>query len=144
MQAECNGLQKECGVLRSDKQDIVNKHQKEKSSLQTECASLRAEKEELLKSHQKEKSNLQSECAALHSDKEAVLQMQKQLEKDLARSVHRAYSIQRDLSLAPASTFVLPLSGLLSLCPGLFFYTAQHTPLSCDPSPIELGVLYIW
>lgn len=88
MQVECNGLQKECSVLRSEKQDIVNKQQKEKSSLQSECASLRAENEELLKTHQKEKSNLQSECAALRTEKEAELQKRQQLEKDLARSVY--------------------------------------------------------
>lgn len=90
MQVECNGLQKECSVLRSEKQDIVNKQQKERSGLQSECASLRAEREELLKAHQKDKGGLQSDCAALRSEKEAVLQKQKQLEKDLARSVHWA------------------------------------------------------
>lgn len=88
MQAECNSLQKECSVLRSEKQDIASKHQKERSSLQTECVSLRAEKEELLRTHQKEQGNMQSECAAVHSEKEVLLQKQKQLEKDLARSVH--------------------------------------------------------
>lgn len=87
MQAECNGLQKECSVLRSERQEIVNKHQKEKSSLQSECASLRAEKEELTKTHLKEKGNLQSDCAAQRSEKEAVLQKQQQLEKELAGSV---------------------------------------------------------
>lgn len=88
MQVECNGLQKECSVLRSEKQDIVGKHQKERSSLQSECASIRVEKEELVKTQQKEKANLQSECAALRSENEALLQKQKQLEKDLARSEH--------------------------------------------------------
>lgn len=87
MQVECNGLQKECSVLRSEKQDMMSKHQKERSSLQSEYASLRAEKEELLKTHQKEKGNLQSESAALRSEKEALLQKQQQLEKDLARLV---------------------------------------------------------
>lgn len=76
MQVECNGLQKECSVLRSDKQDMVNKHQKEIISLQSECASLRAEKEDLLKTHQK-----------VCSEKEGMLQKQQQLEKDLVRSV---------------------------------------------------------
>lgn len=107
MQVECNGLHKECSVLRSEKQDIVNKHQKEKSSLQSECASLRAENEELLKTHQKDKSNLQSECAALRTEKEAALQKQQQLEKDLARSVHWSTLLG---ALTP--TFVLPLSHL--------------------------------
>lgn len=88
MQMECNNLQKECTVLRSEKQDIVGKHQKERSSLQSECASLRVEKEDLLKTQQKEKANLQSECAALRSENEALLQKQKQLEKDLSRSEH--------------------------------------------------------
>lgn len=87
MQVECNGLQKECSVLRSEKQDMMTKQQKERSSLQSEYASLRAEKEELLKTHQKEKGNLQSESAALRSEKEALLQKQQQLEKDLARLV---------------------------------------------------------
>lgn len=87
MQVECNGLLKECSALRSEKQDMVNKHQKEKSSLQSECASLRAEKEELLKTHQGEKASLQNECANLRSEKEAVLLKQQQMEKDLARSV---------------------------------------------------------
>lgn len=86
MQVECNNLQKECSVLRSEKQDVVGKHQKERSSLQSECASLRVEKEELLKTQQREKASLQSECAALRSDNEALLQKQKQLEKDLTRS----------------------------------------------------------
>lgn len=107
MQVECNGLHKECSVLRSEKQDIVNKHQKEKSSLQSECASFRAENEELLKAHQKDKSNLQSECAALRTEKEAALQKQQQLEKDLARSVHWSTLLG---ALTP--TFVLPLSHL--------------------------------
>lgn len=87
IQMECNGLQKECSVLRSEKQDMVNNHQKEKISLQSECSSLRAEKEELLKSHQKEKANLQSECAALRAEKEEALQKQQQLQRDLVRSV---------------------------------------------------------
>lgn len=87
MQVECNGLLKECSALRSEKQDMVNKHQKEKSSLQSECASLTAEKEELLKTHQREKASLQNECASLRSEKEAVLLKQQQMEKDLARSV---------------------------------------------------------
>lgn len=108
MQVECNGLQKECSVLRSEKQDIVNKHQKERSSIHSECASLRAEMEELLKTHQKEKGNLQSECGALRSEKEAVLQRQQQLEKDLARSVS---SITTNSAVPPP--FVLPLSHLL-------------------------------
>lgn len=86
MQVECNGLQKECSVLRSEKQDIVGKHQKERSSLQSECASLRVEKEDLVKAQQKEKANLESECAALRSEKEALLEKQKQLEKELTRS----------------------------------------------------------
>lgn len=89
MQAECNGLQKECSVLRSEKQDMVGKHQKDRSSLQGECASLRVEKEELVKTQQKEKAKLQSECAALRSENEALLQKQQQLEKDLTRSEHR-------------------------------------------------------
>lgn len=87
MQVECNGFLKECSALRSEKQDMVNKHQKEKSSLQSECASLRAEKEELLKTHQREKASLQNECANLRSEKEAVLLKQQQMEQDLARSV---------------------------------------------------------
>lgn len=73
-------------MLRSEKQDIVGKHQKERSSLQSECASLRVEKEGLLETQQREKANLQSECAALRSENEALLQKQKQLEKDLSRS----------------------------------------------------------
>ena len=112
MQVECNGLQKECSVLRSEKQDMVNKHQKEKISLQNECASLRAEKEELSKCSLKEKTNLQSDCAVLHSEKEAVLHKQQQLEKDLARSVS---SITTN-SAAP-STFV---SHLLNFAPLLY------------------------
>lgn len=132
MQVECNGLQKECSVLRSEKQDIVNKHQKEKSSLQTECASLRAEKEELLKTHQKEKGSLQSDCAALRSEKEAALQKQKQLEKDLARSVHCA-----TLSRAQPHPHlcVLPLFHLLDSAPTCFAtQCATHLAL-CKPSP---------
>lgn len=119
MQVECNGLQKECSVLRSEKQDVANTHQKERSSLQTECASLRAEKEELLKTHQKEKGNLQTECAALRSEKEALLQKQKQLEKDLARSVHQ-------VTLSRAQLHPPPLCSLwlVWLC-----YTVYHTPL---------------
>lgn len=86
MQVECNDLQKECAVLRSEKQDMVGKQQKERSSLQSECASLRVEKEDLLKTQQREKANLQSECAALRSENEALLQKQEQLEKELSRS----------------------------------------------------------
>lgn len=88
MQVECSDLQEECAVLRSEKQDVVGKHQKERSSLQSECASLRVEKEDLLKTKQKEKANLQSECAAVRSENEALLQQHKQLEKDLSRSEH--------------------------------------------------------
>ncbi len=127
MQLECNGLQKECSVLRSEKQDVVNKHQKERSSLQTECASLRAEKEELLKTHQKEKGNLQSDSAALRSEKEAVLQKQKQLEKDLARSVHRATCITQS-SVSPPP-FVLPLSHSLLSLQHVWRHTIPHTSL---------------
>lgn len=87
MQVEYNGLLKECSGLRSEKQDMVNKHQNEKSGLQSECASLRAEKEELLKTVQREKAGLQGECTNLRSEKEAALLKQQQLEKDLARSV---------------------------------------------------------
>lgn len=87
MQVECNGLLKECSALRSEKQDVVNKHQKEKSGLQSECASLRAEKEDLLKTQQRERAGLQDECTKLRSEKEAALLKQQQLEKDLARSV---------------------------------------------------------
>lgn len=87
MQVECNGLLKECSALRSEKQDVVNKHQKEKSGLQSECASLRAEKEDLLKTQQREKAGLQDECTKLRSEKEAALLKQQQFEKDLARSV---------------------------------------------------------
>lgn len=87
MQVECNGLLKECSALRSEKQDVANKHQKEKSGLQSECASLRAEKEDLLKTQQREKAGLQDECTNLRSGKEAALLKQQQLEKDLARSV---------------------------------------------------------
>ncbi|KAM8830052.1 sarcolemma associated protein b isoform 3-T5 [Synchiropus picturatus] len=86
MQAECNGLQKECSSLRSEKQDMVTKHQKENSGLQRECASLRAEKEELLKAHEKEKASLQKECAALRTEKEAAVEKQLQLERDLVSS----------------------------------------------------------
>uniref|UniRef100_UPI003AADAD9A sarcolemma associated protein b isoform X3 n=1 Tax=Centroberyx gerrardi TaxID=166262 RepID=UPI003AADAD9A len=67
MQKECNGLQKECSALRSEKQDIANKHQKEKSSLQ-------------------KRGNLQNEAAAVRSEKEAMLKKQQQLEKDFASS----------------------------------------------------------
>lgn len=88
MQAECNGLQKECSVLRTEKQDLVGKHQKERSTLQSECASLRAEREDLVKTQQKQKASLQSEYAALRTENEALLQKQKQLEKDLTRSEH--------------------------------------------------------
>lgn len=87
MQVECNGLLKECSALRSEKQDVANKHQKEKSGLQNECASLRAEKEDLLKTQQREKAGLQDECTNLRSEKEAALLKQQQLEKDIARSV---------------------------------------------------------
>lgn len=87
MQGECNGLLKECSALRSEKQDMVNKHQKEKSGLQSECASLRAEKEDLLKTQHREKASLQDECTKLRSEKEAAQLKQQQLEKDLARSV---------------------------------------------------------
>lgn len=131
MQVECNGLQKECSVLRSEKQDVANKHQKERSSLQTECASLRAEKEELLKTHQKEKGNLQTECAALRSEKEALLQKQKQLEKDLARSVHQVTLSRAQLHphlCAPSDSFDSATQ-----------YTT-HLSLS-DPSPIEPSVI---
>lgn len=120
MQGECNGLQKECSVLRSEKQDMVTKHQKERSSLQSEYASLRAEKEELLKTHQKEKGNLQSEAAALRSEKEALLQKQQQLEKDLARLV----SILHPKSL---HTFSHLLNSALT---HLLCYT-QHFTLFC-------------
>lgn len=131
MQVECNGLQKECSVLRSEKQETVNKHQRERSSLQTECESLRAEKEELLKNYQKEKGNLQSECAALRSEKEAVLQNQKQLEKDLTRSVHWA-------TLSRAPTFTLPVSLFAWLCSNMFCTTHLSR---CHLSPIELSVV---
>lgn len=125
MQVECNSLQKECSVLRSEKQDTVNKHQKERGSLQSECASLRAEKEELLKTHQKEKGNLQSDCAALRSEKEAVLQKQKQLEKDLARSVHWA-----TLSRAQLHPHLCAASlSFAWLCSNMFCYRVYHTPL---------------
>lgn len=87
LQVECNGLQKECSVLRADKQEIVNKHQKEKSGLQSECGALRAEKDEILKSHQNERATLHSECVALRSEKEALLHKQQQLEKEVIRSV---------------------------------------------------------
>ena len=80
-------LQRECSALRSEKQELLNKSQKERGSLQSECASLRAEKEELLRVHQKEKGSLQSECAGLRSEREAILKKQQQLEKDLVRSV---------------------------------------------------------
>lgn len=105
---ECNSLQKECSVLRSEKQDMVNKHQKEKISLQSECASLRAEKEELLKSHQKEKANLQSECAALCSEKEEAVQKQQQLQRDLVRSVQ--WLTLPIAQRCPSSLLLFPLS----------------------------------
>lgn len=132
MQVECNGLQKECSVLRSEKQDVVNKHQKEKSSLQAECASLRTEKEELLKTHQKEKGSLQSDCAALRSEKEAALQKQKQLEKDLARSVHCA-----TLSRAQPHPHlcILPLFHLLDSAPTCFATQCTTHLALCKPSP---------
>lgn len=135
MQVECNSLQKECSVLRSEKQDIVNKHQKERSSLQTECASLRAEKEELLKTHQKEKGNMQSECAAVRSEKEVLLQKQKQLEKDLARSVH--WDTLSRVQLQPHLLCTLCPIWLCSNC----FATQYTTHLLPDPSPIELSVI---
>lgn len=129
MQVECNGLQKECSVLRSEKQDVVSKHQKERSGLQNECASLRAEKEELLKTHQKEKGILQSESAALRSEKEALLQKQQQLEKDLARS---ASNIHPHLcALSDSFTWI---------CSNIFCYTVYCTYF-CDSAPVELGVV---
>lgn len=133
MQVECNGLQKECSVLRSEKQDVANKHQKERSSLQNECASLRAEKEELLKTHQKEKGNLQSECTALHSEKEALLQKQKQLEKDLARSVH-----QVALSRAQLHPH---LSDSFDSAPTVLLHSIPHTSL-CLILPLLNPVLF--
>lgn len=72
VQEECYGLQKECALLRSEKQDLVNKQQKEKNALQSECAALRRDKEEL------------------QSEREATVQKQHQLEKELSRSVSTA------------------------------------------------------
>lgn len=113
MQVECNGLQKECSVLRSEKQDIVGKHQKERSSLQSECASLRAEKEELVKTQQKEKANLQSEYAVLRSENEALLQKQKQLEKDLTRSELRLICLHCAAHHTPLCLSSHPLTPVL-------------------------------
>uniref|UniRef100_A0A3P8X5B6 Sarcolemma associated protein b n=1 Tax=Cynoglossus semilaevis TaxID=244447 RepID=A0A3P8X5B6_CYNSE len=93
VQEECYGLQKECALLRSEKQDLVNKQQKEKNALQSECAALRRDKEELQsereatvqKQHQLEKelSSLISQNAELSSSLKSLESSQQELEKTL-------------------------------------------------------------
>lgn len=70
-----------------EKQELVNKHQKEKGSLQSEFTSLRTEKEELHKAHQKEKGDWEQQSTALCAKNEAMQQKLQQLEKELVRSV---------------------------------------------------------
>ncbi|CAL8367783.1 unnamed protein product [Lota lota] len=86
MQKEHNSLQKECAALRSEKQDLVNKHQAERGHLQGEGAALRAQMDQLLDSQQKEKLSAQSECAALRAERDALLEKQQQMEMELTCS----------------------------------------------------------